>query len=365
MGCKSIFFYGCLKLRFPDVSSNHSTGKVSSVLAVSSWSLKFLVSGWIVICLLSIVALVRTTECLIIFVKLWGASNRSILNLFFLLWVISTVTTQSGWGHASLMPMVRLLLTTSTVADCSQLVNGPTHRAGGVLDLVLTNIPDLCDVHVHGNVGRLDHVSLGVTLNLLFTVAGFDVARRVLIKSRINWNAVCKALSGFNWRSIFRSSTMVQDFDMEVSRIMEWFIPMVTVRKRGRDAAWFDGDCRRAFQLKQSAYHRWCRNSQARGAANRLYAVAKARYYAYCRLNLDDCASAIAWWRRLNGHVFGADSDVPPSLCSPCGAFISEQVGKRLSSWVSGLIVNNHETLLSCRRQYVGDQPVELWLLIL
>ena len=26
-----------------------------------------------------------------------------------------------------------------------------------MLDLVLTNVPDLCDVHVHGNVGRSDH----------------------------------------------------------------------------------------------------------------------------------------------------------------------------------------------------------------
>ena len=88
----------------------------------------------------------------------------------------------------------------ATVADCSQLVNGPTHRAGGVLDLVLTNVPDLCDVHVHGNVGRSDHASLGVALNLSPTVAGFDVARRVPLKSRVNyWNAVlrlCLDLTG-------------------------------------------------------------------------------------------------------------------------------------------------------------------------
>ena len=74
----------------------------------------------------------------------------------------------------------------ATVADCSQLVNGPTHRAGGVLDLVLTNVPDLCDVHVHGNVGKSDHASLGVALNLSPAVAGFDVARRVPLKSRVN-----------------------------------------------------------------------------------------------------------------------------------------------------------------------------------
>ena len=35
---------------------------------------------------------------------------------------------------------------------------------------------------------------------------------------------------------------MVQDFDLKVSRIMERFVPMVAVRRRVGDAAWFDGD---------------------------------------------------------------------------------------------------------------------------
>ena len=117
---------------------------------------------------------------------------------------------------------------------------------------------------------------------------------------------------------------------------MEQFVPMVTVRRRGRDAACFDGDCRRAFELKQSAYHRWCRNRsaenwdlfcQARGTGNRFYAAAKARYSADCRRNLDDCASANAWWHTLKGHVFGAESDIPP-LCSPGGALFLIRRGR-------------------------------------
>ena len=138
---------------------------------------------------------------------------------------------------------------------------------------------------------------------------------------------------------------------------MERFVPMVTVRRRGGGAAWFDDDCRRAFELKQSAYHRWCRNRsaenwdlfcQARGTANRLYAAAKARYSADCRRNLDDCASANAWWRTLKGHAFGAESDIP-HLCSPGGALVSDPAGKAelLSTWL-GLTVSSHEILLSC-----------------
>ena len=211
------------------------------------------------------------------------------------------------------------------------------------MDLVLTNVPDLCDMHVHGNVGRSSHASLGVAFNISPTVAGFKVARRVPLKSRINWNAICEALSGLNWRSILRSPTMVQDLDREVSRIMERYVPMVTVRERGGDAACFDGDCRRAFELRQSAYHCLCRNRsavkwdlfcQARGTANRLYATAKARYSADCHRNLDDCASANVWWRTVKGYVFVAESDIPP-LCSPGGALISDPVEEveLLSAW--------------------------------
>ena len=56
----------------------------------------------------------------------------------------------------------------------------------------------------------------------------------------------------------------------------------------------------------------------------------KAPYSANCSRNLDDYASANAWWRALKGHVtrvFGAESDVP-RLCSPSGELILDPVGK-------------------------------------
>ena len=137
---------------------------------------------------------------------------------------------------------------------------------------------------------------------------------------------------------------MVHDFDREVIGIMERFIPMVTVRRRGGDAAWFDGDCRRAFELKQSAYHRWCRNRsavnwglfcQARGTANRLYAAVRRLVTLRTAVGiLMTVPLRMTWWRTLKGHVFGAESDIPP-LCSPGGALVSDPAGKAelLSTW--------------------------------
>ena len=58
----------------------------------------------------------------------------------------------------------------ATVADCSQLGNEPSHWAGGVLDLILTNVPDLCDVHVHGNeLPAVSSFSLIISLSFLFS----------------------------------------------------------------------------------------------------------------------------------------------------------------------------------------------------
>ena len=48
---------------------------------------------------------------------------------------------------------------------------------------------------------------------------------------------------------------MGQDFDREISRIYGEICSHGYSDKR-MDVAWFDGDCRRAFELRQSAYRR-------------------------------------------------------------------------------------------------------------
>ena len=78
----------------------------------------------------------------------------------------------------------------------------------------------------------------------------------------------------------------------------------------------------------------WDLFCQARGMCNRIYAAVKPRYYTNCSQNLDDFASANVWWHTPKGHMFSAESDVPP-LYSPGGAHISDPAGKAelLSAW--------------------------------
>ena len=96
---------------------------------------------------------------------------------------------------------------------------------------------------------------------------------------------------------------MVQDFNMEVRRTMDRFVPMVTVRRRGGDAAWFDDDYRRAFELKQASYNLWCMNSTAVNwdlfCQARRTPIIDSLLLRNCHQNLDDRVSANAWWHML------------------------------------------------------------------
>lgn len=224
----------------------------------------------------------------------------------------------------------------ASVTDCSQLVHVPTHRGGGILDLVMTNVPDLCRVEVQGCIGRSDHSTIRLALDLAPSVPGFDVACRVPLKSRVNWNGVRAALLGIRWGPLFRSPTMIDVLDDQLNRIIEQFVPFVTIRKRMGDSPWFDAECRLSFELKQSAYYRWCgdRNGgnwdlylQARGAAEACYAAAKFRYSERCKEQLLSSSTPQAWWSTLREHVFGVSSAIPP-LQAPGGALVSDPAGK-------------------------------------
>ena len=99
----------------------------------------------------------------------------------------SRITDAHGEAAFASSPLLSTVL--------SWTMSRPTHRAGGVFDLVLTNVPDLSDVSVQGNIRRSDHASLEIALNLSSTVAVFDVACRVPLKSRAILNGTCEALS--------------------------------------------------------------------------------------------------------------------------------------------------------------------------
>ena len=80
-----------------------------------------------------------------------------------------------------------------------QLVIGPTHARGGTLDLLMTDVPDLVWDAVVAPLGRSDHSSLSIAISMAQNIPNLCVSRRVLLKHRANWSAVCDAIGVLTW----------------------------------------------------------------------------------------------------------------------------------------------------------------------
>ena len=82
----------------------------------------------------------------------------------------------------------------ATVTGCDLLVSGPTYARGGTLDLLMTDVPDLVRVAVVAPLGRSDDSSLSIAISMVQAIPNLCVSRRVLLKHRVNWSAVCDAI---------------------------------------------------------------------------------------------------------------------------------------------------------------------------
>ena len=133
---------------------------------------------------------------------------------------------------------------------------GPTHARGGTPDLLMTDVPDLVRVSVVGPLGSSDHSSLSISISMVQAIPNFCVSRRVLLKHRVHWTAVCVAIGVLPWRSIWSADNPVERLNVHLSLLFEHFVPTKVIRVRNKDKPWFNDDCRLAFDIKQGAHLR-------------------------------------------------------------------------------------------------------------
>ena len=90
----------------------------------------------------------------------------------------------------------------AAVSGCDQLVVGPTHARGGILDLLMTDVPDLIQVAVVAPICNSDHSLLSAVISTAQAVPNLCVSRKVFLKHQVNWNTVCGAMRYLPWRNI-------------------------------------------------------------------------------------------------------------------------------------------------------------------
>ena len=90
------------------------------------------------------------------------------------------------------------------------MVVGPTHANDGILDLLMTDVPDLIQVAVVAPIGNSDHSSHSAVISMAQAVHNLCVSRKVFLKHQVNWKSVCGAMRDLPWRNIWSSDNPVE-----------------------------------------------------------------------------------------------------------------------------------------------------------
>ena len=68
------------------------------------------------------------------------------------------------------------------------------------------------------------------------------VSKRVLLKHRVNWTAVCDAIGELPWCSILSDDNPVERLNVHLSLLVERFVSTIVLCVRNKDKPWFNGN---------------------------------------------------------------------------------------------------------------------------
>ena len=125
------------------------------------------------------------------------------------------------------------------------LINNPTHQSGNILDLILTNQPEIFrNLAIQPNfLTSSDHFTLTADISLIKKPKSVTKVRKFCYK-KADWNSINNELRKIDWGSIFRNRTIKEKLDIFKSKldiILRKHIPMVLV-KVGDKPPWYDSE---------------------------------------------------------------------------------------------------------------------------
>ncbi|MEL7079479.1 MAG: reverse transcriptase family protein, partial [Cyanobacteria bacterium J06582_2] len=233
-------------------------------------------------------------------------------------WLNSSITDQHG----------RSALEFSVSSACEQLISEPTHKDGNTLDLVFTDVPAIVEAKVSEFVGTSDHCSLSISVRVNQRIPSATIEKRIWLKSRANWDAIEQEFAALNISDIIRNPSPIAKLNEMMLFIVERHIPRRVIKIRTSDKPWFNENCRRAQQNKQTKFNIWRRNrshenwnafAQARREANGVYHNAEKNYHNSQKTKLEQINQPHLWWTKLKSSIFGSNNSSLPPLLKPDG----------------------------------------------
>ena len=154
-----------------------------------------------------------------------------------------------------------------------QLIDFPTHRQGGILDILLTNVPDtVLNIEDIGPLSNSDHSAISV--DIMFNAKYNDSSEKVLNWNKANISELQNTLRSVNWVNVFEdkdTSEMWNIFTNKIEEAVHKYVPTRKRRQPGRPV-WMTDSLLRLTRRKSRAWKTY------RGASGDNKQILHARY---------------------------------------------------------------------------------------
>ena len=113
----------------------------------------------------------------------------------------------------------------ASLSGCEQMVTEPTHLDRKVLDLVLTDVPDIVGVWCDSPVGTSDLSVIFIGGELEQLIPHLVYRQEVYLKTYVDWELVRGVVKGLNYNLIIRSSCPVLSLIETLLSVLEIKFP--------------------------------------------------------------------------------------------------------------------------------------------
>ena len=136
----------------------------------------------------------------------------------------------------------------------SQLIHTSTHKRNKILDILLTDTPNLVDnLYEHGSFVNSDHSPITFTIKSAIRISR-PTKRTIYNYKKVNWKALNNDLSRADWEYILGNADVHnawQIFKSKLTYLCDKYIPKIKI-KDSCQPPWYDSD---VFRLNKKKEH--------------------------------------------------------------------------------------------------------------
>ena len=116
-----------------------------------------------------------------------------------------------------------------------------THLDGGVLNLVLTDVPDIVGVRIGSPIETLDHSTVFIYAVLKTPIPHFVCRQEVYLKNSVDWELTRGNKKGLNCKEIIMFPCPVSSLNKALLRVLRDRAPKRAIVVKAGDKPLFEG----------------------------------------------------------------------------------------------------------------------------